>query len=382
MLVLLVSKMAHGKRVRFTRLTSLCLLFFALGFAVCSAAVSGVSQVSGISQKDQDIVYVCPMHPEVQSSTPGACPKCEMKLVPQSQVKSPVKTEQKADTIADAYTCPMHPEIRTSTPGVCPKCGMTLVPATPEISGAYQLKMECWPRAVRANERARLRFVFLEPGTGKLVTEFSPTHTKLFHLFIVSQDMSHFQHIHPALEPDSSFTIDAVLPEPGHYKVYSDVYPSRGTPQVLQADLVTAGYKSDLFATEAHLVPDSVLSRTIDGMKIDLKLDPPEIIAGRPFTLSFHLQDVRTGEPVRDLRPYLGAWGHTLILSQDQVDYVHSHPSANVPEVADQSRLKGGPDVVFEAFLPSPGVYRVWTQFQRGDVLSTVSFTIKAVELH
>jgi hypothetical protein len=26
--------------------------------------------------------YVCPMHPEVTSTTPGTCPKCKMKLVP------------------------------------------------------------------------------------------------------------------------------------------------------------------------------------------------------------------------------------------------------------------------------------------------------------
>lgn len=26
--------------------------------------------------------YVCPMHPEVTSSQPGVCPKCNMKLVP------------------------------------------------------------------------------------------------------------------------------------------------------------------------------------------------------------------------------------------------------------------------------------------------------------
>jgi hypothetical protein len=25
---------------------------------------------------------VCPMHPEVTSTTPGVCPKCNMKLVP------------------------------------------------------------------------------------------------------------------------------------------------------------------------------------------------------------------------------------------------------------------------------------------------------------
>lgn len=28
------------------------------------------------------VTYVCPMHPEVTSNAPGACPKCNMKLVP------------------------------------------------------------------------------------------------------------------------------------------------------------------------------------------------------------------------------------------------------------------------------------------------------------
>jgi protein SCO1/2 len=42
-------------------------------------------------QQQQDIVYVCPMHPEVKSKTAGACPKCEMKLkqVSASQAAAP-----------------------------------------------------------------------------------------------------------------------------------------------------------------------------------------------------------------------------------------------------------------------------------------------------
>src|SRR3954453_3953655 len=33
-----------------------------------------------------DVVYVCPMHPEVRSDKPGHCPKCGMKLVPEGLV--------------------------------------------------------------------------------------------------------------------------------------------------------------------------------------------------------------------------------------------------------------------------------------------------------
>lgn len=34
------------------------------------------------------------------------------------------------DEATAIYTCPMHPEIRLSSPGACPRCGMALVPAS------------------------------------------------------------------------------------------------------------------------------------------------------------------------------------------------------------------------------------------------------------
>lgn len=70
--------------------------------------------------------YTCPMHPEVRSDTPGACPKCGMSLVP-------VPAERAAPS--SGYTCPMHPEVWSPTPGTCPKCGMALVPAEPPPGG-------------------------------------------------------------------------------------------------------------------------------------------------------------------------------------------------------------------------------------------------------
>lgn len=66
-----------------------------------------------------DVIYTCPMHPEIKQSEPGSCPKCGMTLEPMG-VPAPA-------TIIE-YTCPMHPEIIQDHPGVCPKCGMALEP--------------------------------------------------------------------------------------------------------------------------------------------------------------------------------------------------------------------------------------------------------------
>ena len=69
----------------------------------------------------KDVVYVCPMDPEVRESKPGACPKCGMALEPAAPAAPLVKTE---------YVCPMHPEIVRAEPGACPICGMALEPRT------------------------------------------------------------------------------------------------------------------------------------------------------------------------------------------------------------------------------------------------------------
>ena len=344
----------------------------------------------------EKIAYTCSMHREVQSSKPGKCPKCGMKLVAEkpAAIKQQQQTTSSASTTApgqrtieavqqlEEYTCPMHPEIRTTAAGTCPKCAMTLVPVTPAVVDDFNLKVESSPKAPKPNEKLRLRFQIFNPKTGKQVQSFYITHDKLFHLFVVSQDMSEFQHIHPTLERDGTFTIDTVLPKPGNYKIYSDFYPHDGAPQVLQENITTAGYTKDLLAGQPQLKPDSLLTKTVDGMKIELTLEPQNIIAGQKVTLKYHLTDVNTGQPVRDLVPYLGAWGHTLTLSEDQSDYVHSHPEEVVPENVDKSKLRGGPDATFNAFFPKPGIYRIWTQFQRGETLSTVSFTVKADRLH
>jgi len=72
------------------------------------------SQKHERADKENKIIYYCPMHPEVRSEKPDAiCEKCGgMKLVPM-----PVEDNKKV-----VYICPMHPEVISAESGKCDKC--------------------------------------------------------------------------------------------------------------------------------------------------------------------------------------------------------------------------------------------------------------------
>ncbi|HEV2859769.1 MAG TPA: heavy metal-binding domain-containing protein, partial [Pyrinomonadaceae bacterium] len=293
---------------------------------------------------------------------------------------SPAERLKELERLAPAqeYACLMHPEVRQTQVGDCPKCGMMLNSVAPSVRGVYGLKVVSEPAQPKAGALARLRFVVSHPQTGETVKSFAVNHEKLFHLFVVSEDMSDYQHLHPRLEPDGSFTAEAVLARPGLYHLHSDFFPAGGTPQVLHSRLSTAGPGATTPpASPARLTPDAELTKDVGGLKVTLDFGGKEPEAGALVPLRFRLADARTGRPARDLEPYLGAWGHALVLNADQSEYLHSHPTESVPAASDAAAPRGGPEVEFKTMFPAPGLYRVWTQFQRAGEVVTVSFTLK-----
>lgn len=271
------------------------------------------------------------------------------------------------------YFCPMHPEVRESQPGSCPRCGMALVPGNPDAK-SYDLHLGLAPAAPRSGEEVELSFRVSDRDNGETVRDFEVVHGKRYHLFFVSQDLEHFEHIHPEQQADGTWTIRVRPPKPGYYRVYSDFLARGGAPQVVTRTFATAGFDGDLPSSMARLRPDLSFEKKVGATDVRLRLDPPLILAGHMQRLAYHLQE--EGKPVSDLRPYLAAWGHTLVLSEDTLDYVHAHPIENLaPDAVDP---RGGPDITFDAMFPRVGRYRVWTQFQRGDEVSTVSFTVEA----
>ena len=93
----------------------------------------------------------------------------------------------------------------------------------------------------------------------------------------------------------------------------------------------------------------------------------PCFSAGASFTPSPVTATItRDGEPVTDLAPYLGAFGHLVALREGDLGYLHVHPEES----------DAGPDVPFLAEVPSTGRYRLFLDFRHDGAQHTAVFTV------
>ncbi|MBZ5575220.1 MAG: hypothetical protein LAP40_01510 [Acidobacteriia bacterium] len=266
-----------------------------------------------------------------------------------------------AATAANAiYVCPMDPDVRGTRPGVCSRCGMKLVAGLPDPV-EYHVDLTTTPHRLQAGEKARLNFAIHDPWKDRPVTQFQIVHEKLFHMFVVSQDLQFFVHDHP-IGPDASgdFYYDIVLPKPGLYRVVGDFYPDGATPQLIVKSLIVPG-KPPVTTTP----PRDYSTKDGGNMQVAIRTDPEQPIAGQPTLVYFQLN------PADGLEKYLGAWAHMLVASDDVIDMIHTHPL-----VAD-----GGPQVQFTLVFPRARTFRIWVQFQRRGVVNTAHFDVPVKEL-
>jgi hypothetical protein len=258
------------------------------------------------------------------------------------------------------YVCPMDPDVRSATPDKCPRCGMTLVFRIPDPI-EYPLDLTATPSAPRAGQPVDLLFKIRDPKTDTPVSRFEVMHEKLFHMFIVSQDLNFFVHEHPVPSGAGAFRYHGALPKPGMYRVLADYYPANGTPQLTARTIFVPG--GELRA--ANLNPDLAPKHSAN-LDVELTTEPAQPIAGSKTMLFFRVK------PGDGLEPYLGAWGHMLAASDDLIDLIHTHPF-----LAD-----GGRQIQFNLIFPRARTYRMWVQFQRNGVVNTASFTIPVTVLH
>lgn len=213
-----------------------------------------------------------------------------------------------------------------------------------------------------AGRAVAVRFAVLGPG-GDPVTAYDESHTKRLHLIAVRRDMTGFQHVHPTLAPDGTWSVPLDLRHPGEWRVFADFVPSGDEPLTLGADLSVGG------RYDPRPLPTAAAGTRVDGYTV--RLDG-RLVPGAESQLTLTVSE--DGRPVTDLDPYLGAYGHLVALRDGDLAYLHVHPDGEPGD----GTTEPGPDVSFHATAPSAGRYRLFLDFRHEGTVHTAELTAAA----
>jgi hypothetical protein len=208
-----------------------------------------------------------------------------------------------------------------------------------------------------AGRPQQLSFRITGPG-GVPVTTYAVVHDKLLHLVVIRRDLAGFQHLHPTMAPDGTWRITLTLPAPGIYRMIADftaVVGGQPIATTLGSDLSVAGQYAPLqLPAPAHAVATKGFAVGYEGT--------PDTKSTQPILISVTGPDRNPAT----LEPYLGAFGHLVMLRQGDLAYVHVHPEAQLVD----GKVK------FWLTAPSSGTYRMFFDFQVAGQVHTAGWTV------
>ena len=223
------------------------------------------------------------------------------------------------------------------------------------------MKLELAQTELRRGERSQLGFR-IAGDDGAAVRDFEVEHEKRMHLIVVRRDMRGFQHLHPTLGADGTWTTPIRLDDAGSYRVFAD-FKREGENVTLASDLAVDGP-----ARWEPIPPAGDTARATGGY--DVRVSGDRTSAGSESELRFEVS--RGGRPV-EVEPYLGARGHLVALREGDLAYLHVHPvegghGSGSAEPAHEA-------IAFATEFPTGGRYRLFHQFKHEGRVQTAAFT-------
>jgi hypothetical protein len=202
-----------------------------------------------------------------------------------------------------------------------------------------------------ADERLRFRIV---DARGAAVRDFDVEHEKRMHLIVARRDLTGFQHLHPTMAADGTWSTPIRIAEAGSYRMFAD-FSHGDEATTLGSDLRVDG------AADLRALPAPAAFAHSDG-GYDVRLGAGSARPGKPATLRFTVS--RDGKPIH-VEPYLGANGHLVALREGDLAFLHVHPNEHSEDDA----------IAFEATFPTTGRYRLFLQFKHEGRVQTAAFT-------
>lgn len=282
---------------------------------------------------------------------------------------------------------------------------MAAVAGATDSAASSTVELRITDRAWVASRNESVR-----PGTRRGgYTPLIPDHGKLMHMFVISDDLRAFAHLHPTTTDTVRFTAWKPPLPGGRYHVYGDVVHESGFGQTLTAPLTlqprTAEPSSGSRGDDSwHVSVVAASSGAASDRETTIRWDrgAAPLVAGRAAPLRFSVTDL-AGNPVA-LEPYMGMPAHAVVMRDDRSVFIHLHPSGTVPMAAkrsfdlrtptdtiagelsrrvtatdsaasaDHTGMAMGNTVSFPYAFPNAGKYRIWVQVKRSGRVITGAF--------
>jgi hypothetical protein len=222
------------------------------------------------------------------------------------------------------------------------------------------------PATTKLASGKKTSFAFaIRDSMGTTLKDFADDQTKLMHFYLIRSDLTGFQHIHPTMAADGTWTATLAPQEAGTWRAYASFIAKdmsgKQVPLVLSAPLTVSGGMA-MTAT----IPKAATSTQVDGYT--LKLGGEAMMATMTHALTVTI--TKAGKPVTDLQPYLATYAHLTAFHASDMAFAHLHPQDEA------MGNHGGPTLTFQAVLAKAGNWRLFIQFQTGGKLHTAAITV------
>jgi hypothetical protein len=251
----------------------------------------------------------------------------------------------------------------TSAPATLLVSGMPRMSTTDGLAAEYDgYRMASETATLPAGKITDYRFTITAPD-GKPVTDFATEQTRRLHFYAIRSDLTGYQHVHPTLASDGTWTATMAALRPGNWRLYAsfvpDTGPGRGQEFVLSRTVTVPG------RAVSAAFPAPLPSATIDGYSVAVKGQLTANMAS-PLTVTI----TKDGRPVTNLQPYLDTYAHLTAFHQGDLAFAHLHPDTKV------DGDHGGPTLPFHAELARSGNWRLFLQFQTSGTVHTAAITV------
>lgn len=218
--------------------------------------------------------------------------------------------------------------------------------ATSPIAAGFE--MNGYQLITESIDAASATFHLRDPN-GDAVTEFSRAHGALLHAVLIRPDLSGFQHVHPEIGADGSWSV--AVTESGTWHLVFESVPIVAGVVVTQPIIVTANIDDETVVATVPL-PTPVDSVAVDGL----------VVTRNGFAFTVTNAD---GSAATNLEPYLEQVAHLVAIRQGDLAYTHLHPMDSPAGTFD-----------FGEGLTAAGSYRLFLQFGHAGSVLTVPFTV------